>query len=92
MTTPQLVIRAEEAEKYCRGFYKAEWVLLLWRSTVKSPGGLYTLSGPWPCVTHIHGSYRNAVRDSVCRAGIEMHADTENGLVGRSGEGEGGTN
>ena len=46
MTTLQIVIRAEEAEKYCRGFYKAEWVLPLSCSTVKSPRGLYTLSGP----------------------------------------------
>jgi len=92
VTNLQIVIRAEEAEKYCRGFYKAEWVLPLSCCTVKSPRGLYTPSGPWPCVTHIHGIYTSAVDDSVCRAGIEMHADTENGLVDTTGEGEGRRN
>ena len=40
----------------------------------------------------MHGLYTSAADESVCRAGIEVPADPENGLVDTAGEGEGGTN
>lgn len=41
VTALQIVVRAKEVEKYCRGIYKVQWVLALSCGTLKLPGGLY---------------------------------------------------